>query len=87
MLKLLVLQCAKDSVYLAQVGLRGLEAGLDKFEPRRGGRLSTAVYWCAHFRVPCTLIPIARQYLLSTHTSHEGVRLKFSFNLLPKSPG
>lgn len=30
-----------------QVGLQGLETGLDKFEPRRGGRLTTAVYWCA----------------------------------------
>lgn len=32
---------------LPQVGLQGLEAGLDKFEPRRGGRLTTTVYWCA----------------------------------------
>jgi hypothetical protein len=31
----------------SQVGLQGLEAGLDKFEPRRGGRLTTTVYWCA----------------------------------------
>ncbi len=28
--------------------MAGLETGLDKFEPRRGGRLSTTVYWYVH---------------------------------------